>query len=77
MMAHQPPFANEQTNKVTLNATDNGAPPCIQAGSCFTLAEGFPAPDATGNYALDPHYPMPYVQVWTWMCRRRCRGVWC
>jgi hypothetical protein len=64
MMAHQPPFANEQTNEVTLNATDNGAPPCIQAGSCFTLAEGFPAPDATGNYALDPHYPMPYVQVW-------------
>ncbi len=63
-MAHQPPFANEQTNEVTLNATDNGAPPCIQAGSCFTLAEGFPAPDATGNYALDPHYPLPYVQAW-------------
>ena len=32
--------------------------------SCFTLANGFPAPDTTGNYALDPHYPLPYVQVW-------------
>ena len=63
-MAHQPPFANEQTNEVALSAT--GAPPCAQTipASCYTLAQGFPAPDATGSYALDPHYPMPYVQVW-------------
>jgi hypothetical protein len=32
--------------------------------TCFTLADGFPAPATLGNYALDPHYPLPYVQVW-------------
>jgi len=65
-MAHQPPFANEQTNEVTLNAAGSGSPLCAQTkpSTCFTLAQGFPAPDATGNYALDPHYPMPYVEVW-------------
>lgn len=50
-MAHQPPFANEQTNQ---SAT---------AGD-LTLANGFPAPAAVGDYALDPHYHLPYVQVW-------------
>ena len=50
-MAHQPPFANEQTNQ---SAT---------AGD-LTLADGFPAPDTTGNYAIDPHYQLPYVAVW-------------
>jgi hypothetical protein len=63
-MAHQPPFANEQTNEAALNSNGNGPPPCIQTGTCFTLAQGFPAPDSIGNYALEPHYPMPYVQVW-------------
>jgi hypothetical protein len=29
-----------------------------------TLQNGFPAPDTIGNYALDPHYHLPYVQVW-------------
>jgi hypothetical protein len=32
--------------------------------TCFTLADGFPAPATTGNYAIEPHYPLPYVQVW-------------
>lgn len=50
-MAHQPPFANEQTNE------------SASSGS-ITLANGFPAPDTVGNYALDPHYQLPYVQVW-------------
>jgi hypothetical protein len=65
-MAHQPPFANEQTNNVALNANGSGPPLCAQAApaTCFTLAQGFPAPDTVGNYALEPHYPMPYVQVW-------------
>ena len=56
-MAHQPPFANEQTNEVT-----NACPP--PAGDCFSLANGFPAPAVLGNYALDPHYRLPYVQAW-------------
>jgi len=62
-MAHQPPFANEQTNQ---EATSNGTPSsaCAQSGTCLTLARGFPAPDAIGNYALDPHFRLPYVQTW-------------
>ena len=66
-MAHQPPFANEQTNEVALSPTGTGAPPCAQTipVSCFTLGQGFPAPDQVGSYALDPHYTMPYVEVWS------------
>jgi hypothetical protein len=66
LMAHQPPFANEQTNNVPLNRNGSGPPPCAKTGpsTCFTLAQGFPAPDTIGNYALQPHYPIPYVQVW-------------
>ena len=65
-MSHQPPFANEQTNNIPLNSNGSGPPPCAQTlpATCFTLAQGFPAPDTTGNYALQPHYPIPYVQVW-------------
>ena len=64
-MAHQPPFANEQTNQ---EATSNGEPTSACARSavsgCLTLGQGFPAPNTTGNYALDPHYQLPYVEVW-------------
>jgi hypothetical protein len=56
-MAHQPPFANEQTN-VAANQCATPATPCL------TLANGFPAPAVLGNYALDPNYRLPYVQVW-------------
>jgi len=50
-MAHQPPFANEQTNQ------------SAKAGD-LTLANGFPAPNTRGSYAVDPHYQLPYVEVW-------------
>jgi hypothetical protein len=55
-MARQPmvkdsSFVNEQTNE----AATAGA---------LTLANGFTSPDATGSYALDPHYRLPYVLVW-------------
>ena len=65
-MALQPPFANEQTNEVALNTNAAGPPPCATTllTTCFTLAQGFPAPDTVGSYALQPNYPMPYVQVW-------------
>jgi hypothetical protein len=56
-MAHQPPFANLQTNEVTTACVD----PTV---ACLSLADGFPSPNAIGNYALDPHYRLPYVQVW-------------
>jgi hypothetical protein len=62
-MAHQPPFANEQTNQ---QVTATGAPStaCVEAGTCLTLAQGFPAPASVGNYAVDPHFHLPYVQTW-------------
>jgi hypothetical protein len=47
----QPSFVNEQTNESTT------------AGE-FTLANGFPMPNTIGSYELDPHYHLPYVQVW-------------
>jgi len=63
-MAHQPPFANEQTNEVATDASGNPSSACAKTGTCLTLAQGFPAPNTTGNYALNPHYPLPYVQAW-------------
>jgi hypothetical protein len=56
-MAYQPPFANEQTNEAT-----NTCP--APAPDCYSLANGFPTPNTIGDYAVDPHYRLPYVQVW-------------
>jgi hypothetical protein len=61
-MAHQPPFTDEQTNQEAVGNTASSA--CAKAGTCFTLANGFPAPTTIGNYALDPHYGLPYVMAW-------------
>ena len=61
-MAHQPPFTNEQTNQEAVGNTPSAS--CAQTGACFTLASGFPAPAAVGNYSLNPHYGLPYVMVW-------------
>ncbi len=54
-IANQPSFVNEQTN--------------IAGAACapLTLGDGFSAAGSTappGNYALDPHYRLPYVQAW-------------
>lgn len=64
-MAHQPPFANEQTNQAA-DANGTASSACARAATvdCATLAEGFPAADTIGNYALNPHYQLPYVEVW-------------
>jgi trimeric autotransporter adhesin len=56
-MAYQPPFANEQTN-----IANNSCPP--PAADCYSLANGFPAPNLIGDYAVNPHYRLPYVQVY-------------
>ena len=63
-MAHQPPFTNEQTNQEAVG--NQASSSCAQTApmTCFTLSNGFPAPQALGNYALAPHYPLPYVQAW-------------
>ncbi len=55
-MAHQPPFANQQTNEATTTCPN----PQV---ACYSLANGFPAPNAIGNYAVNPHYHLPYVQA--------------
>jgi hypothetical protein len=49
--AFQPPFADVQTNEST-------------TGAQITLANGFPAPQDAGNYAVNKRYRLPYVQVW-------------
>jgi hypothetical protein len=63
-MAHQPPFTNEQTNQEAVGNEASSACARTTPMTCFTLADGFRAPATLGNYALDPHYPLPYVQVW-------------
>ena len=49
--AFQPPYADVQTNEFT-------------AGAQISLANGFPAPQSEGNYAVNKNYRLPYVQVW-------------
>ena len=53
-MVTDPAFVNEQTN-------------IANTAGQYTLANGFPNIPTTptnGNYALDPHYPLPYVEAW-------------
>jgi hypothetical protein len=66
-MAHQPipgdsSFVNEQTNQEADGNAASSA--CAKTMTCFTLGNGFPAAQTLGSYALDPHYPLPYVQAW-------------
>ena len=63
-MAHQPPFTNQQTNQEAVGNTASSACERAVPMTCFTLASGFPEPASLGNYALDPHYPLPYIEVW-------------
>ncbi len=49
--AFEPPFADVQTNLAT-------------SGASISLANGFPAPQTNGNYAVNKNYRLPYVQVW-------------
>ena len=63
-MAHQPPFTDEQTNQEAVGNSASSACARTVPMACFSLATGFPAPAAIGNYALDPHYGLPYVMAW-------------
>jgi hypothetical protein len=56
-LAYQPPFANVQTNEAT-------------AGATISLANGFPAPQTVGNFAVNKQYTLPYVQVWNFDVQR-------
>jgi len=62
-MAHQSPFTNEQTNQ-EIDASGSPTTACAVTGTCLTLANGFPAPAVVGNFAVDPHFKLPYVQTW-------------
>jgi hypothetical protein len=73
-MAHQPPFANEQTNEEA-GAGGKASSACARgtAPACFTLSNGFispPTASTPGNYAVDPHYQLPYVQAWNFDIQR-------
>jgi hypothetical protein len=70
-MVSDPAFVNEQTNNVATDANNNPTTACVQTGTCFTLANGFPVPNPVGSYALDPHYSMPYVEVWNLDVQKR------
>jgi hypothetical protein len=50
-ITNQPSFVNEQTNEFT-------------SGTGNRLADGFSIPATEGSYELDPHYRLPYVEVW-------------
>jgi hypothetical protein len=63
--ANGTPIVNEQTNTEAIGNAASSACARTGTGVCpFTLANGFPAADQVGNYALNPHYGLPYVQVW-------------
>jgi hypothetical protein len=73
-MAHQPPFANEQTNEEA-GASGKASSACARGGTsaCFTLGNGFISPPTAttpGNYSVDPHYQLPYVQAWNFDIQR-------
>jgi trimeric autotransporter adhesin len=61
-LAHQPPFTTEETNEEVAGGAPSSA--CALTATCFTLANGFPAAQTLGNYALDAHFPLPYVMAW-------------
>ncbi|HEX4067837.1 MAG TPA: TonB-dependent receptor [Acidobacteriaceae bacterium] len=60
--AFEPPYADVQTNDLVTPT------PASLAGvvncTSFCLANGFPAPQTEGNYAVNKNYRLPYVQVW-------------
>lgn len=60
-LAFQPPFADVQTNEATQNLK-------------ITLADGFPAPQTEGNFAINKHYLLPYIQLWNLNLQRTMPG---
>lgn len=59
VLAHQPPFSNIQKNDVTRGVILTPVSNNVNQQNGF-----FPAPESLGNYAVNPHYFMPYVQAW-------------
>ena len=66
-MPNQPSLINEQTNREAVGNTPSIA--CAQTLTCFSwitnnAVPAFPAPATVGNYALEPHYGLPYLMAW-------------
>jgi hypothetical protein len=78
-MAHQPfttaggqSFNNVQINQEQLSNKPSSACARGVGAPCFTLGNGFQANgQALGSYAVDPHYPLPYVMAWNLDIQRR------
>jgi len=67
--AFQPPFASAQTNATNVTS--------LIAGNPLTLANGFPAASSntvTNNFAVNPNYRLPYVQIWNLDVQRELPG---
>ncbi|HVN93361.1 MAG TPA: carboxypeptidase-like regulatory domain-containing protein [Terracidiphilus sp.] len=68
----EPNLIDQQTNKEAAGNVPSTA--CVLSGTCFTLANGFEntaelaqlaqSGNYVGNYALDPHYGLPYLMAW-------------
>ena len=59
-LAYQPPFANVQNNQAEYSSG-------VFTGLCGatgSLADCFSGVQLPSNYAVNPHYRLPYVQVW-------------
>jgi hypothetical protein len=73
-LTQEPNLIDQQTNKEAVGNVPSTA--CVMSATspCFTLANGFESAgelaqlaqlgDYVGNYALDPHYGLPYVMAW-------------
>lgn len=57
-IVYQPPFANVQTNQSEVQNLSS----VVSLGNAFTPASS--AANASPNFAVNPHYRLPYVQVW-------------
>ncbi len=65
-LAYQPPFANVQNNQAEYSS-DAFTGLCGTTGS---LADCFAGAQLPSNYAVNPHYRLPYVQVWNFDIQR-------
>lgn len=68
--AFEPPFADVQSN---LASTPSDTAAVLNCTS-FCLANGFPAPQSLGNYAVNKNYRLPWVQVWNVNVQRTIPG---
>ena len=63
-LAYQPPFATVLAlGNTLLQISENGEPP--QYVPLYRLEDAFNAETGDGNYAINRHYRLPYIQFWS------------